>query len=350
MFDKKAVSFLTLGVLLGVLLTSGAFSLASRPETPSAPGSANAELRGVPAHQVLLKLSHVLDQSHPVHAAMEFMAARLQELSNGSVSMQVFPNGQLGSETESIEQVQRGALAMVKTSAAPLEGFIPEMKIFGMPYLFRDDEHYWKVLSGEIGKELLHVGRKKGLFGLCYYDSGSRSFYTVKQPILSPDDLVGMKIRVVRSETSMDMITAMGGAPTPIPWGELYSALQQGMVDGAENNPPSLLSSRHFEVTKHYSLDEHTRIPDMLLFSQQIWESLAPEQQRWVQQAADASVEFEKKLWREKTEAALVALKKAGVHIYHPDKTPFVAKVQSMYRPLEGTRLGALVKRIREVR
>jgi tripartite ATP-independent transporter DctP family solute receptor len=238
---------------------------------------------------------------------------------------------------------------MVKTSAAPLEGFIPEMAIFGLPYLFRDEEHYWKVLLGDVGKELAASGESVGLHGLCYYDSGSRSFYTIQGPVLAPKDLVGKKIRVMRSKTSMDMISEMGGAPTPIPWGELYTALQQGMVDGAENNPPSLLSSRHFEVTKHYSLDEHTRIPDIVLFSQEIWKSLTPEQRRWVQTAADDSVAFQRKLWKEKTDEAIVELEKVGVKVYRPDKKPFVEQVQGMYGSLAGTKLGKLVDRIREV-
>jgi tripartite ATP-independent transporter DctP family solute receptor len=280
---------------------------------------------------------------------MLFMAKKLEEKSGGRMELQVFPNGQPGSETESIEQVQRGALAMVKTSAAPLEGFIPEMALFGLPYLFRDSEHYWKVLEGEVGQELKAAGEGVGLRGLCYYDSGSRSFYTVGSPILTPADLEGRKIRVMRSKTAMDMISAMGGAPTPIAWGELYTALQQGMVDGAENNPPSLHTSRHFEVTQHYSLDEHTRIPDIVLFSQTIWESLSPEMRGWVQEAADESVTFQRKLWDSKTEQALDDLKAAGVSIHRPDKEPFRAQVAAMYSELAGTKVGGLVERIRAV-
>jgi TRAP-type C4-dicarboxylate transport system substrate-binding protein len=169
-------------------------------------------------------------------------------------------------------------------------------------------------------------------------------------PVMTPADLKGKKIRVMRSKTAMDMISQMGAAPTPIPWGELYTALQQGMVDGAENNPPSLLSSRHFEVTQYYSLDEHTRIPDMVLFSSQVWQSLTPQARQWVTEAADESVTFQRKLWSKKTKEALEALKKAGVKIYTPDKAPFFEKVQPMYAPLKGTKLGAFVKRIQEVR
>jgi tripartite ATP-independent transporter DctP family solute receptor len=205
------------------------------------------------------------------------------------------------------------------------------------------------VLLGPIGKRLLAAGESVGLKGLCYYDSGSRSFYTIGAPVMSPADLKGKKIRVMRSKTSMDMISAMGGAPTPIPWGELYTALQQGMVDGAENNAPSLFTSRHFEVAKHFSLDEHARIPDLVLFSEQIWDSLTPEVQRWVQEAADESVTFQRKLWKEKTREALDALKQVGVKVYEPDKAAFAEQVSSMYVALEGTEIGGLVKQIRAV-
>ena len=337
--DKKAVSFFTLGIIVGVVLATGIFSILSR-STPGMPDG---------GRKVVLKLAHVLDQSHPVHVAMVYMADRIDEKSGGLVELQIFPNGQLGSESDSIEQVQRGALAMVKTSVAPLEGFIPEMALFGLPYLFRDEDHFWNVLLGDVGKELLAAGGSVGIKGLCYYDSGSRSFYTIDGPILTPDDLAGKKIRVMRSRTSMDMISQMGGAPTPIPWGELYTALQQGMVDGAENNPPSLYTSRHFEVTKHYSLDEHARIPDIVLMSKDIWESLSPQIQHWVQEAADESVEFQRKLWKEETQKNLDDLQEAGVTVYYPDKAPFVEKVKPMLERFQGTKIGELIERVREV-
>lgn len=340
--DKKSASFLILGVVLGVLLASAAFSLQIRPpEAHAAGGTANHAVR-------VLKLAHVLDQAHPVHVAMEFMAKDLAERSSGRLSIEVFPNGQLGSETESIEQVQRGALAMVKTSAAPLEGFIPEMALFGMPYLFRDEDHYWKVLSGPLGEALLASGASVGLKGLCYYDSGARSFYTRETPILNPADLDGLKIRVVRSKTAMETISSLGAAPTPIPWGELYTGLQQGVVDGAENNAPSLQTSRHYEVTKHYSLDEHTRVPDIIAFSEKIWKSLSPEEKRWVSEAAAASVTFQRKLWKEQTIEAMKMLEKAGVTIHHPDKAAFAKAVEPLYAKL-GPELKIWVEKIRAV-
>lgn len=335
--DRKAVSFLVLGLLIGSLLTAAAF-------VPSIRAARASNSSG----RTVLKLAHVLPPAHAVHIAMEFMAKRVAELSDGAVEIQVFGGGQLGSEPESIEQLQRGALAMVKTSAAALESFVPDMAVFGMPYLFRDDEHYWKVLLGPVGREILRAGEAQGLHGLCYYDSGSRSFYTVSKPILNPADVREMKIRVMPSRTAHDMITTLGGGPTPIPYGELYSALQQGMIDGAENNPPSFYTSRHYEVAKHYSLDEHTRVPDVIIVSKKIWDGLSPQVRAWMDQAALESVTFQRNLWREQTEAALQEVEKAGVTIHRPDQDAFQAAMGPMYTAVDGTRVGALVKRIRE--
>lgn len=337
--DRKAVSFLTLGLLAGSLLTTAAL----------VPSIRSARTGGA-AGRVVLKLAHVLPPSHAVHIAMEFMATRLSELSAGTVELQVFGGGQLGSEPENIEQAQRGALAMVKTSAAALEGFVPDMAVFGLPYLFRDEEHYWKVLLGDVGEEILRAGDPQGVHGLCYYDSGSRSFYTLTKPILRPQDVREMKLRVLPSKTARDMITLLGGGPTPIPYGELYTALQQGMIDGAENNPPSFYTSRHYEVARHYSLDEHTRVPDVVIFSTRIWEGLTPQVQSWIRQAADESVAFQRKLWREQTEDALREVEKAGVTIYHPDQAAFAAAMAPMYETFDGTRVGELARRVREVR
>ncbi len=341
--DRKAFSFLFLGLVTGALLAAVFFVGVIRR------GKLSPAAGGAAGPGTVLKLAHALDQAHPVHAAMELMAKRVAELSNGTVTIQVFPNGQLGSEPETIEQLQRGAVAIVKTSAAAMEGFVPDMAVFGLPYLFRDDDHYWKVLNGPLGRQLLAAGEPAGMHGLCYYDSGSRSFYTVGKPILSPADVKELKIRVLPSKMARDLIATLGGGPTPIPWGELYTALQQSMVDGAENNPPSYLTSRHYEVARHYSLDEHTRIPDLVIFSQKIWSGLAPQQQAWINQAAAESVEFQRKLWIEKTAEALSTVEQAGVKIHRPAKQPFVDATMPMYEAMAGTRLGDLARQIREV-
>lgn len=331
---SRTASFFVAGLLSGALLATAGFAL-----FVGTGGSAD--------RAVVLKLGHSLDTAHPVHAGMVHMAERLDTISGGSVRLEIYPNGQLGSETECIEQLQQGALALTKTSAAPMEGFVPEMGVFGIPYIFRDADHYWRVLEGPIGRELSLATERVGLRGVCYYDAGSRSFYTIDRPVHTPADLEGLKIRVMKSRTMMDMVEALGGSPTPIPWGELYTALQQKMVDGAENNPPSFYTNRHFEVAKHLTLDEHSRVPDILLISKQVWDGLSPQHQRWVQQAATESSRFQRQLWAEKTEEALEAVQKEGVTIYRPAKAPFTEKVAAMHASYAGTQVGDLLERIR---
>lgn len=323
--DRKSLSFLAVGLLLGVLASSVAFSFFS-----SNRGDAQASGR-------VLKLAHGLDTTHPVHLGMEHMKKRLEELSGGRMTIDIYPSGVLGSEVQSIEQLQGGALAMTKTSTAAMESFIPELGVFGVPYLFNDHESYWSILDGEIGHDLLSVGDSLGLRGLCYYDSGSRNFYSTKKPIRSPKDLQGMKIRVQNSRMAIAMIEAMGGSPTPIAWGELYSALAQGVVDGAENNPPSFESSRHFEVCKYFTPDAHTRVPDLLMISFKVWNSLSPQEQEWLQAAADESSVFQRALWAEKTIESLEKVKAAGVEIVDCDPAEFQAACASIAATLAGT-------------
>lgn len=296
-----------------------------------------------------IKLAHGLDESHPVHKAMVFMGEELEKKSEGTLKIHVYPNQQLGSERQCLELLQIGSLGMTKVSAAVMENFSPNMKVFGLPYLFKDREQTFRVLDGSIGKELLDGGEKYWLKGLGYYDAGSRSFYTVKAPVEKPDDLKGLKIRVMESVTAMNMIKSMGGAPTPISSGELYTALQQGVVDGAENNPPTFYLTRDYEVCKYFSLDEHTTIPDVLIMSTHLWNSLNDKEQGWVQEAADASVQYQRKLWAIAEEEALAAVEKAGVTISRPDKEPFMEKVTSVYDAYkDNVEMYSFIKRIQE--
>jgi tripartite ATP-independent transporter DctP family solute receptor len=296
--------------------------------------------------KVILKLGHTLDPAHPVHKGMLIMAERLAELSGGTMQIDIYPSGQLGSERELMELLQIGSLAMTKVSTSPMESFVPEMKIFSLPYVFRDEDHFWRVLNSPLGKKLLISGESVRLRGLTYYDAGARSFYTTEKAINTPSDLQGMKIRVQKSQTSVEMIAALGGSATPISWGELYTALQQGVVDGAENNPPSFYRSKHYEVSRYYTLDEHTFVPDLLIISAHIWQGLTPQQQIWLQQAADESLITQRKLWAEDTELALKEIAKAGVEIIHPDKTQFAERVNAMLKAQAGTPVGALLEQI----
>jgi len=294
----------------------------------------------------VLKLAHELDTSHPVHKGMVFMAEKLAAISQGRMRVDIYPGGQLGGERELIELLQIGSLAMTKVSTAPMESFVPEMVIFGIPYVFRDDDHRWRVLNSAVGQRLLLAGETVFLRGLCFYDAGSRSFYVKDKPIETPADLGGLKIRVMKSITSVKMIQALGGSSTPIPWAELYTALQQGVVDGAENNPPSFHLSRHYEVCRYYSLDEHTSIPDILLISTTVWNSLTPQEQRWLQQAVDESVVHQRRLWTEACEEALRTVQEAGVVVTRPDKEPFRQAVQPMHESYRGTPIYDLIQEI----
>ncbi|KAA9134116.1 TRAP transporter substrate-binding protein [Marinihelvus fidelis] len=292
---------------------------------------------------VVLKLAHALDTQHTVHLGMVHMAEQLHAYSGGTMRVDIYPSAQLGAERDLVELVQIGSLAMTKVSAAPLEAFVPSMKVFSIPYVFRDRGHYFRALDSAIGQELLDSVAIARLKGMGYYDSGSRSFYMVDTPVETPADIAGEKIRVMKSQTAVEMVAAMGGSATPISWGELYSALQQGVVDGAENNPPSFYLSGHYEVCKYYALNEHSAVPDILLMSEYVWESLDAQQQQWVQRAVDDSVAYQRELWNTATEEALAAVKAAGVTVTYPDKAPFMAAVQGMKASYDGTEVGRLI-------
>ncbi|NOX65688.1 MAG: TRAP transporter substrate-binding protein [Chlorobi bacterium] len=279
----------------------------------------------------VIKLAHGLDPSHPVHKAMVFMAEKLKEKSNGKMRIDIYPSQQLGTERQCVELLQIGSLGMTKISASVMENFSPLYTVFSLPYVFKDEQHAYDVLDSEIGKRILLSSQKFLLRGLCYYDAGSRSFYTINKPIYTPKDLDGLKIRTQESQTSVKLVNALGGSATPIAWGELYTALQQGVVDGAENNPPSFYLSKHYEVCKYYSLDEHTTVPDVLVISTKIWNSLTPEEQKWLQEAVDESTVYQRKIWKIASQHALEEVQKAGVKIIHPDKKLFEEKVQPMY-------------------
>ena len=267
-----------------------------------------------------------------------------------SERMEIYPNEQLGSERQLLELLQIGSLGMTKVSVGTMENFAPRMRVLGLPFLFRDREHSFRVLDGPIGQQLLDDGSKYWLKGLGFYDAGSRSFYTKDRPVHVPSDLKGLKIRVMESVTAMDMVRSMGGSPTPISWGELYTSLQQGVVDGAENNPPSFYLSRHYEVCNYYILDEHTFLPDVLVAGTHLWEKLSVQERQWLSEAANLSVVNQRKLWAVSEREALEAVEAAGVEVIRPDKSEFMAQVESLYeRYTEDAELGPLIRQIREI-
>ncbi|WP_299223594.1 TRAP transporter substrate-binding protein [uncultured Aquimarina sp.] len=278
----------------------------------------------------ILRLAHTLDTKHPVHKAMVILGEKLEKKSNGALQVKLYPSGQLGAERECLELLQIGSLDITKVSAAVLENFITEYKVFSIPYLFRDRQHAFQVFDGTVGDDMLTKGDKYRLRGLTFYDAGSRSFYTKEKPINTPEDLKGLKIRVQKSNMAVAMVNALGGSPTPISWGELYTALQQGVVDGAENNLPSFYTSKHYEICKYFSLDQHTAVPDVLLIGLDTWERLSKQEQAWLKEAARESTIEQRKLWADSEKESLDAITASGVEIITPDKVLFEKQTESI--------------------
>jgi tripartite ATP-independent transporter DctP family solute receptor len=299
----------------------------------------------------IMRLAHGLDVTHPVHKAMEFMADKLREDSGGKLEIKIYPSQQLGTEREALEMLQIGSLDMTKVSAAILENFAPKIRAYSLPYLFRDTQHTYEVYDSDIGKELLKDPNQFLLQGLTYYYAGNRSFYTKNTPVRKPADLKGLKIRVQESPMAISLVNSLGGSPTPVSWGELYTALQSGIVDGAENNPPSFHTSRHYEVCKYYSIDQHTAVPDILVIGTKTWDKLSGQEKEWVQQAADSSAVYQRELWEEAEEEAFKIIKEAGVEVIRPDKEPFVEMTQPIYERIKANNpeLFQVVENIRAV-
>jgi len=299
--------------------------------------------------EVTLRVGHTLDTQHSVHQAMAYMGERLAYYSDGQMNMKLYPNGQLGAEREMVELLQIGSLAMTKVSAATLEGFVEDMRLFGLPYVFQSRKQRWDILESQIGEDILLSLQSAHLRGLGYFDAGSRSFYTCDKELSQPGDLRGMKIRVMNSQNAVKMVSAFGGSATPISWGELYAALQQRVVDGAENNPPSFFISRHYEICKYYTLNEHTAVPDVIIVSQHIFDNLTPQQQDWLKRAMSDAVTKQKELWLASENDALAAIKAAGVKVVYPDKTPFINAVSHLHDSYAGTKVGEYLQRIDEL-
>jgi tripartite ATP-independent transporter DctP family solute receptor len=336
----RGTSTFLLGLLCGVLVAAGGFAWIGQNR-----GAADSGVK-------VLKVAHGLPEQHPVHQALEEMARIVESKSGGRMKLSLFPNEQLGSQIQCLEQAQIGTLAIAKVSTGPVGTFVPVYQVFSLPYLFRDEDHFWRVLDGEIGKDLLRRiekrgdGSPSGLHGLAYFDSGSRSFYTQRE-VRTPADLKGLKLRTMSDPVAMDMVSALGASPTPIAFGELYSALKSGTVDGAENNPPSMLTNRHHEVCKHYLLNRHSSIPDVLVMSRSVWETLGPEEQRWISEAATEAGAFQRKAWKAETEKAIEELRQAGVTITEADTAAFAAATEPVRRKYATGDIGVIAERIR---
>ncbi len=303
------------------------------------------------ADTVVLRLGETHVADYPTTKGNYEFARLVEERTGGRIKIEVYHSSQLGQEKAVIEQVQFGAVDFTRVSISPLSAFAPAFDALQMPYLYRGEEHMWKVLNGPIGEEFLASLEPANFIGLAWYDSGARNFYNSKKEIKSVADLKGMKIRVQESQLMMGLVSALGAVPTPMPFGEVYSALQTGVIDGAENNWPSYFSTSHYEVAKYFTLDGHTRVPEILIASKISMDKLSKEDREIIKQAAKDSMPHQIKLWKEFEKVAEDKVRAAGSII--TELTPealveFQNAMQPMYDALS-PELQEIVKKIRDV-
>ncbi len=272
--------------------------------------------------------THVED--YPTTQADIWFADELRERTDGRIDVEVFPDSQLGEEADVLEQVQVGAIEMTRTSASPVSEFVEDWGVFSLPYIFDDEDHLWDYLLSDAGDEMLEGLREGGFYGLAYYDSGARNFYTVDEPVESPEDLEGQNIRVQPGAVNADMVEAMGGSATTMDFGEVYSGLEQGVIDGAENNEPSYVSTGHYEVAEYFTLDGHQRVPEVLLIAEDIWDGLDEADQELIREVAQESIEVQRELWAEEVEESFAAIEERGNEIIEVDVEEFQEAVEPM--------------------
>jgi tripartite ATP-independent transporter DctP family solute receptor len=302
--------------------------------------------------KIVLKATDVHPLGYPTVEAVVRMGKRLETATGGRLSIQMYPSMQLGGEKEMIEQAQVGALAIARISVGPMGPIVPEMNVFNLPFMFRDDAHMEKVIDGAIGDELLKKlsdHPTAGLIGLCWMNAGTRNVYNAKKPVKSIDDLKGLKIRMMGNPVFVDTMNALGGNGVAMGYDQLMSALQTGVVDGAENNYPSYDTGQHYRLAKYYSLTGHLMIPEILIFSKRTWASLSKEDQALILKSAKEAQQEQRKLWYEMEQKSIKHMQEAGAEIVEvPDKKPFVEAVKPVWDKY-GAQHAALIKRIQEV-
>jgi tripartite ATP-independent transporter DctP family solute receptor len=306
---------------------------------------------GAFACEVTLRSSDTHPEGYPTVTAVEHMGALVEERTEGRICVEVYHSAQLGEEADTIEQTRFGVIDMNRVSLGPFNNLVEETKVVSLPYIFRSTDHMHHVMDGEIGEEILAAFQPYDLVGLAFYDGGSRSFYNREKPITSVADISGMKFRVMQSDVFVDMVDALGGNATPMPYGEVYSGIQTGVIDGAENNWPSFESSGHFEVAGYYTLDEHLIVPEILVMSKMSWDKLTPEDQEIVRQAAKDSVPYMREQWVAREKASEEKVRAAGVEVVTDiDKQPFIDAMVPVYeKHVTDDNLKNLVARIQAV-
>ena len=288
-------------------------------------------------------------EDYPTVMAVKFMSDEIKRKTGGKHSIKVYTGNALGGEKDTIEQTKIGALDLVRINVAPMNNICPETIVPTMPFLFRSTAHMRKVLDGPVGDEILKACEAQGFVGLAFYDSGSRSLYTTKKPVRSLADAKGLKIRVQQSDLWVALLQAMGANATPMPYGEVYTALKTGLVDGAENNFPSYDTAKHFEVAKFYSMTEHSMAPEMLLMSKKVWDTLTPDEQKIFRDAAKESVPYMRKLWDEKESKSRALVEAGGAQVITVDKRSFQDAMAPVYdKFVTDAKMKGMIKRVQD--
>jgi tripartite ATP-independent transporter DctP family solute receptor len=303
--------------------------------------------------KVVLKASDVHPLGYPTVEAVVRMGKKIEAATSGRLSIQMYPSMQLGGEKEMIEQAQVGALAIARVSVGPMGPMVPELNVFNLPFMFRDDAHMEKVIDGEIGTELLKRlsdHPTSGLIGLCWMNAGTRNVYNSKRPIKSVDDLKGLKIRMMGNPVFVDSMNALGGNGVAMGFDQLINAMQTGVVDGAENNYPSYDTGQHYRYAKYYSLTGHLMIPEILVFSKRTWTTLGKDDQDLIMKSAKEAQVEQRKLWYEMEEKSIKHMREVGTEINKvEDLKPFQEAVKPVWDKY-GAQHAALIKRIQDVK
>jgi len=281
--------------------------------------------------QTVLKSSDTHPDGYPTVEGVKYFGDLVKERTQGRYSVEVYHSAQLGEEKDTIEQVRSGVIELNRVSMAPFNGTVKETIVPALPYLFRSEEHMHKVMDGAIGDQIKAAFEPAGLVALAFYDAGARSFYNSKKPINAVADMKGLKFRVIQSDIFVDMVAALGANATPMPYGEVYSSIETGVIDGAENNFPSYDTAKHVEVAKFYSLDEHTILPEVFVMNKAAFDKLTPEDQAIFKQAATDSVAKQRELWTAAVAKSRAAAEAAGAQINTPDKQGFIDAMAPVY-------------------
>jgi tripartite ATP-independent transporter DctP family solute receptor len=303
------------------------------------------------AAPIVMRLAETHPQDYPTTKGDYEFARLVKERTNGRIVVEVFHSKQLGEERAVIEQVQLGAIDMTRVSISAVSAFVRDLDAFQLPYLYRDAAHMWKVLNGPIGQEILKKHEAFNFVGVGWFEGGSRNFYTKKQ-VKTVSDLKGMKIRVQQAPLMVGMVEALGAVATPLPYGEVYSALQTGVVDGAENNWPSYLTTSHFEVAKYFITDEHTRVPEITVGSKKVFDKLSKEDRAIILKAAQDAVAYQIKLWNEFEKVAEKTVKEKGsivTEVRPAEKQKFMDAMKPLYDK-QPSEIMAVVNKIRAVK